>query len=833
MTTENAAVPTAGALPPVPPVAPGGRGTWRVIWEVLLVAMAVGLPAITLVTEWITHICGETFIDPIPTPFHLLLVALVPVANLLVWLSLRRGWNWGGKRLGLLTGAALAISLCYAILYLPLAPFALMALLVGTWYFGLGLIGLLPLSPLLSYIAALVLRRRLILAREPAGARTVPGIRIGFFVSLVVLLAACSVEIVTLSGLRLAISENPDNRSRGIAVLRRMGREEMVLRFCHGGKSFYDQFLMQWILDDKPMDSAKARLLYYRMTGNDARHVRPRSGLGGLLGRGRWQEEDFIWDSQQGGAVVGGILKGLFLDSSRMDGTLDGDTGVGYMEWTLVFRNESDFRQREARATVALPAGAVVSRLTLWVNGEEREAAFGGRSQVRAAYEKVVRARRDPVLVTTCGPDRLLVQCFPIEPNGGTMKVRLGLTVPLQPAEKQGLWTLNLPVFLERNFKFSPEKSHDVWLESRSALKPLPDSKEATLTCSTGSEGTWTARGRLEDVQLWGSEAGLIVQGQGDGSAWCGDALGQPGVVRQVLTETVSEKPASVVLVVDGSVSMEKHAAGVARALRGSFPKKVRLGVVTVGDSPGKMPAMEAGSAVRAAGGVESFRYEGGRCGVRALEEAWDALAGEPGPSVLVWVHGSQPVPMDSPDGLLQRMERQAGRVRLISLQVEPGTDLVSAELEKAVGVTMLPPSRDPARSLERLFRGWWPDVKRLKAVRTREPGKPDQPPGAKASDHLARIWAHEEVARLLSTGNPPDAGAATAIAVRYHLVTPVSGAVVLETAQQFKEAGLEPVPSDTVPIVPEPEFWLMAVVALGAVWFLWRRRRAEALAKP
>jgi hypothetical protein len=92
---------------------------------------------------------------------------------------------------------------------------------------------------------------------------------------------------------------------------------------------------------------------------------------------------------------------------------VDADGGVGYMEWTLIFRNDSD-RQREARAEVQLPPGGVVSRLTLWVNGEEREAAFAGRGQVREAYQKVaIQQRRDPVLVTTAGRDRVLDPMLP------------------------------------------------------------------------------------------------------------------------------------------------------------------------------------------------------------------------------------------------------------------------------------------------------------------------------------------------------------------------------------------------------------------------------------
>jgi len=53
--------------------------------------------------------------------------------------------------------------------------------------------------------------------------------------------------------------------------------------------------------------------------------------------------------------------------------------------------------------------------------------------------------------------------------------------------------------------------------------------------------------------------------------------------------------------------------------------------------------------------------------------------------------------------------------------------------------------------------------------------------------------------------------------------VTPVSGAVVLETAAQYRAAGLEPVNPGTVPTIPEPEMVvLVAIVAiiLGIIFY-------------
>src|SRR6185436_12440072 len=169
----------------------------------------------------------------------------------------------------------------------------------------------------------------------------------------------------------------------------------------------------------------KAREIYFRVSGRAFNSV-PAPTV--RTGRGVWAElNEWTWDEDQGGERVGGRIKGLFLHSSRLDTTINAEAVWSYTEWTMEFRNDSQ-QQREARAQILLPPGAVVSRLTLWVNGEEREAAFAGRSQTRQAYEKVaIQQRRDPVLVTTAGPDRVLMQCFPVQP-GGLMKVRLGIT---------------------------------------------------------------------------------------------------------------------------------------------------------------------------------------------------------------------------------------------------------------------------------------------------------------------------------------------------------------------------------------------------------------------
>jgi hypothetical protein len=93
--------------------------------------------------------------------------------------------------------------------------------------------------------------------------------------------------------------------------------------------------------------------------------------------------------------------------------------------------------------------------------------------------------------------------------------------------------------------------------------------------------------------------------------------------------------------------------------------------------------------------------------------------------------------------------------------------------------------------------------------------------------DHLARQWAMESVDSPLSAVPEIDR---PALAARYQLVTRVSGAVVLETMEQFEQHGLTPVDAAAAPSirgVPEPSSSMLVLVAGAAA--LMRRRRSPA----
>ena len=87
---------------------------------------------------------------------------------------------------------------------------------------------------------------------------------------------------------------------------------------------------------------------------------------------------------------------------------------------------------------------------------------------------------------------------------------------------------------------------------------------------------------------------------------------------------------------------------------------------------------------------------------------------------------------------------------------------------------------------------------------------------GRESSLHLVRLWASDECARLRNRQHDTEA---MTLAVLYQLVTPVSGAVVLETQAQYDRAGLQPVPPTSVPMIPEPSAVALILLAIGMVW--------------
>ncbi len=764
------------------------------------------LPYVAIGVELITRLCAQSLFDPVPTLAHLALVVAVPTVNLRLWLARRREepltrpWLFAGCAAG-------GIALCYSLFFLPIYPFAA----IGIVFFGLGL---LPFAPLGAAVSAFALVRRG--AQEsvrPVRALAVAGVLSAF----AVLLALDVPTVITREAVRVTSGSDPARIARAVGLMRRFGDRDVLLRLCYDSSRQNAGLLgflfesRHWLFDDRAgngfVSPPAARELYYRVSGDPFNSVAPPFDEGSWGFARNWQ-----WDGDQGGTEVGGRLRGLSLRGSRLDGSIDADDAVAYVEWTAEFMNASQ-QPHEARLTLALPPGGVVSRATLWVNGVEREAVFATREAARAAYESVVRTRRDPLLVTTNGADQAFVQMFPV-PASGSSKIRVGITAPLE-LDGRGRATLALPAIVDRNFSIDATLRHAVWIEG-DAREVVADSG---FTLDAAGK-TVRRRASYSDEELASRRPRLTLSR---------DPLAEragSGAIVQTIRREPSEPAGSLFIVVDGSKRALPAREALLAAVR-EIPAGARVGFAVAGartDVLGLAPwNVERHAELEKLLARQSFA--GGEDNLGALAEAVAALEGEP-VATLLWIHGPQPHEFIDQRGALQQAldrGRRLPEIWLLPVGAGPNKLLSHPRLFQLARTRAW--SGDHVADVRAAFDDHFATGPRWTVRRS-----VTQADSLKGSQHIERLWALDTVETLMAQGGPAAAAQAAKLSMQYQLVTPVSGAVVLETDIEYERAGLAPPDPSLVPTIPEPGEWALLIVAcLAFGWMAWQRRRAPA----
>ena len=791
-----------------------------------LFTFGVILPIYALAFETMTGLCRSVFFDPMPTLLHAVLIATVPLSQLLVARDLKQAGESPRKLPQILLGAGLCVATVYTLLMIGVMPFVMVYFAMSIFvFFAAAWVLVLPFAPAISLLTGFIYSARCGEA-WPDARRSLRRLRLsGMSLALLALVGAEAPRSVTRWG--LVTLERDSARADVVGVLRRFGDEDLLLRAAYGEFSDRSDFL-GWLLINKrsnfqifepgnavTLDTERAREVFYLVTGRPFNALprpvpRPLNGMGWFLGSS---------DTDRGGERVGGIAEGVTLVSSTIDGTIDADGLTSYTEWTMLFENSSQ-EQAEARAEIRLPVGGVVSRATLWIDGEEgheREAAIGGRAEVRAAYQKVVSFRRDPLLVTTSGRDRVLVQCFPIPPLGGKMKIRIGVTAPLA-ARSQEEGVLMVPYLVDRNFALNPEGGDSVWYESKQQLV----SQSVELASEQLSPEHFAIRGSMAAGRSEGA-AIRAVRNPERMSAWSRDLRGGSKRVVQRLVSETREPARHLVLLVDGSGGLSEERERLAAAIK-ALPSGTSVAAIIAGDRVVKLaerPKSLNTEALRElAHEVRDYDFEGGADNARGLVAAWDMASAAPG-SVIVWLHASQPVRFSSIEELAQRVRRRPAGVRVVSVELVPGSDRITSEPGLEALFESMPAEQFSGGDLGLMFKSLLAPQQRLVSVR--EIGQDDlpYPTAEETSDNLARLWAAGEIKRLTAIGKDAAARAeALLLAQDYRLVTAISGAVVLETDQQYEESGLEP-PSpqanhpSVLPVAPEPELYVMLLLLI------------------
>ena len=790
---------TTAAIPAVPAEVPAARARW---WMILFGILA---PVIAVVVERRTHVCSDNFFDPLPTAVHVAAYLGLAGINLALWMAARRGREPSPWLRGPLWGAALAVALWYSAVFSVLLPVSI----VGIAFMG---IGFLSMSPLTGLWTAWKLRAPL---RRGAWAGGVAALALLCAADLPA--AAAHVAIVR------AGSADSGETATALGTLRVLPAPA-VLEAGGGPPSLMSPLgaVTRWLWE---WDRASAATVAWRATGQVPR---PRSM--GLRGFGDEDGEDAWsgWDASDGRIALGD--RALRLETSEFEGDLDAASGVADLRWTLVFRNDGVW-QAEARTTLGLPPGAVVSDATLWVEDVPRDAVFTGRAKAIAAYEQVVAKRRDPLLVTSARPGHVLVQCFPVPPRGGTMKIRLRLAVPLLD-DGDARRSLTLPNLAARNFGFASGATHEVTLRTTAELALMPGGAS-----SRTAEGVTTIRASL--AAETGLDAGprFAVATSSDAPTWTEDVFETGRTIVVARDSVVREAPPRLVVVVDASGAVAPH-RDAANALLAEVPDGAEIAVIAASDAVVDVtggavkltaPVREA---VRAA--LARLPWKGGVDDLPALRAAVRLAAEIPGARV-VWLHGPQArfaeASGDRAPGFLPNPPAPLRAVPLVGVRLVPGRSVLADEERLVPTYEEEPRAGSVAERLRALATGWYA----MRPVRELVPRAAAAAPSgtaaasAVAARPIVALWAAQESARRAAEG---DVQGAMRVAVTHRVVTPVTGALVLENDAQYKQAGIEGIDPGSVPISPEPATWaVLAIIAVAFVVAVARRSREAATA--
>ena len=754
-------------------------------WTLILGSV---LPAGVILLELFTGLCANVFFDPLPTPGHLILAGAVPLANGTLWWAARQGADARG--LVVAAGASAAVAFAWALMFLPILPFAAVAILIG--------VGVLPFAPVAAGVVAWRLGWRAAAERERGGRELWAGVALGA-VALVAVDGPATATHLALG----RYAGDAGEREGAVSLMRRWGDRELLLRSAYGDTARATGLLSLVAAGSysggRTGGTEAARELYFRVTGQ-AFNAAPRPGHGvrNDLSRG--------WDEDQGGERVGGRVDALSIASSLIDGSAAFGDNLAYLEWTLEIAN-ADPQAREARMTLALPEGAVASRATLWVNGEPREASVAGRAEVRAAYQSIVSTQRDPLLVTTDGAQRLLVQVFPV-PAGGKAKIRVGFTAPFRVAP-DGSRDVALPAIVDGNFDPGDRTRHALWVE---ADGPLSSSMAGLAAAGR------TVRGDVSGADLLAKRPRLVaprLAGPAEARGFVPDSPGI-GVVQRV-ERVAAARPAALMLVVDGSAGNRDAGLALADALD-AVPTDVPVGLA-LADDEATVIAPAPWSAARRAAVADAIRgadYRGGRDDRDALAAALAHAGGASG--AVLWVHGAQPVDFaETTARLEQTLARVPSPPRLVRYQAEPGRARALGGEPLFETARLLTPTGDAPADLRAALAELSGAAPAWRTTRV-------EADVASGSPHVARLWAAGRIAAKADATGAERTGA-VALAHRLNLVTPLSGAVVLETDADYKANGLPLPGAAEVPTVPEPGTWALLILAAAMAGLALRAR--------
>ena len=761
------------------------------------------LPGLGLLAYGIHSLCTAASTNVAQEVAKLALLVIVPLFNFGVWSALRRRYLVRPRLAGVMNGFALGLSACWTVIWMKSAflPHA------GTSC-KLGWMLLLSTSPFLLFAASCLAMDLWHKTETNIKRITTTFSAMGIVLSFLFVFTPMVRGLYVQSQIDAARSSSPTKKAEAISTLRSVATEEDLRpwKFPVGGFALGELLIPnRGLMVTNDID----RDLFFKLTGNSF----------------------FDFDKNKKNApsasipqnpVVGGVVQGLALAKSQISGNIDASTFSSSIDWTLTFHNSTTVSQ-ESRCEMSLPKGAVVSRATLWIDGEPKEGAFDSSVKVREAYEDVVGQRRDPLLVTMSSPDHILIQSFPV-PIAGEQKIRIGFKVPLETNDGKTC-CLELPKLLSSNF--DQPKRHRVTLFSHD--KPVKNL--VGLTVTEKGDG-YELSGIVKTLEKQKSVGTVIVQRSSSFTEFAApDWFSKiPRYIVAKLQNVSTPATKQVFVVLDGSASLKQHAAQIKEAIE-SIPTQFNPSVFIAGESTTdnvsdqslsqeqseeqsdgspetsrRRNDIAAISVKEAIEGLNADSFVGGQDNYPTLREALETAAEQPNSAVL-WIHGPQPLALTTAQTKALDLVH---KVVLADLQVEPGQNIQLLRLQKEDVSNLLTfenvdfeNSGTNAKSntakdksivgqVKELASKWAKGTKRLALVKSYSLNRPKANivTDANASAQVTCLWARDEAARLMSIS---EGHQAKLIGTKYRIVTPLTGAVILQSVEEYKRAGLDP----------------------------------------
>lgn len=697
----------------------------------------------------------------------IILLLSVPALNLSVWAAIRSHYLRRPRLVGMMNGIALGLSASWTAIWLKVCFFSTTAASCKFgWMF------LLCVSPFLM-LGALMLLIDLCKKAEASIARIAGAFAaIGVFLSVLFVFIPAIHVLVIQSALAEARKISPSELDKTIAYIRTITTPEDLRPSEYAVSGFG---LGAMLIPNRGLESGQKedKDLFFRITGTPCREpgqapYNPQT----------WKPEE----EKDTSTFLGRVRPDLFLAKSVINGNLDASTLSGFVDWNLTFHNDGA-SSLEPRAEIALPPGAVVSRVTHWINDQPHDGTLVPVNIQNPTY-------KTPILISMSGKEKVILRGLEVPPNEGELKIRIRIAVPLNAGN--GLCSVRLPKIIESNF-IQPRRLH-IHLTSRSEFISTDSSAVEKKNLSYSFDEILKSSNPEEApdciVSIKGLPASdLIVEDQ--------HSPEKQAFIRQQEEKYESHGPKELLVVLDTSAQMRRYLPELQKALA-SIPARLKP-VIYLARTSAQHETITCPDFETAQKKLCPYGFEGGQDNSIVLREALENGAEKHDRAVL-WIHGPQPISKSSISAAPLDL---ANPITLYDFEVQAGPNVLIRSLglqNPQHGCThrIVNRASNVENDLCALFSGWNTVISGTRICRSRC----SQSPGSRmiqeraSSEQVTALWARDEVLRLNERGQ---ARQAESLACKYHIVTPVSQTVLGVDAARMIVPNFEAVESTKV----------------------------------